>query len=149
MAATAPLPDLVLYSRPAAACAMRPVTSSRACSRTAPRRASRSPASGARHQDRSDLERELFDRIPVVEIDGERLELAVSQRGIRRWLRGPARAVRRVSGDDLTILVALAAGLISFLSPCVLPLVPAYLGQLTAVAVAGQEPGATPSAGCA
>jgi cytochrome c-type biogenesis protein len=50
-----------------------------------------------------------------------------------------------VSGDNLTILVALAAGLISFLSPCVLPLVPAYLGQLTAVAVAGQEPGATPS----
>ena len=38
---------------------------------------------------------------------------------------------------DLTILVALAAGVISFLSPCVLPLVPAYLGQLTAVAVAG------------
>ena len=30
----------------------------------------------------------------------------------------------------------MAAGLISFLSPCVLPLVPAYLGQLTAVAVA-------------
>ena len=28
------------------------------------------------------------------------------------------------SGTDLTILVALAAGLISFLSPCVLPLVP-------------------------
>lgn len=42
-----------------------------------------------------------------------------------------------MSGDNLTILVALAAGLISFLSPCVLPLVPAYLGQLTAVAVAG------------
>jgi cytochrome c-type biogenesis protein len=42
-----------------------------------------------------------------------------------------------VSADNLTILVAVAAGLISFLSPCVLPLVPAYLGQLTAVAVAG------------
>ena len=42
-----------------------------------------------------------------------------------------------MSGDDLTILVALAAGVISFLSPCVLPLVPAYLGQLTAIAVAG------------
>jgi len=41
------------------------------------------------------------------------------------------------SGTDLTILVALAAGLISFLSPCVLPLVPAYLGQLSAIAVAG------------
>jgi cytochrome c-type biogenesis protein len=40
-------------------------------------------------------------------------------------------------GTDLTILVALAAGLISFLSPCVLPLVPAYLGQLSAISVAG------------
>ena len=43
------------------------------------------------------------------------------------------------SGTDLTILIALAAGLISFLSPCVLPLVPAYLGQLSAIAVAGAE----------
>ena len=41
-----------------------------------------------------------------------------------------------MSGENLTILVALGAGLLSFLSPCVLPLVPAYLGQLTAVAVA-------------
>jgi cytochrome c-type biogenesis protein len=41
-----------------------------------------------------------------------------------------------MDGDNLTILVALAAGLLSFLSPCVLPLVPAYIGQLTAVAVA-------------
>jgi cytochrome c-type biogenesis protein len=46
------------------------------------------------------------------------------------------------SGVDLTVAVALAAGLISFLSPCVLPLVPAYLGQLTAVAVAA-NPAAT------
>jgi cytochrome c-type biogenesis protein len=45
-----------------------------------------------------------------------------------------------VSSGDLTILVAFAAGLISFLSPCVLPLVPAYLGQLTAVAVAEAGP---------
>jgi cytochrome c-type biogenesis protein len=43
-------------------------------------------------------------------------------------------------GTDLTILVALAAGVISFLSPCVLPLVPAYLGQLSAIAVAGGQP---------
>jgi cytochrome c-type biogenesis protein len=42
-------------------------------------------------------------------------------------------------GTDLTILVALAAGVISFLSPCVLPLVPAYLGQLSAIAVAGAD----------
>jgi cytochrome c-type biogenesis protein len=44
------------------------------------------------------------------------------------------------TGTDLTILVALAAGVISFLSPCVLPLVPAYLGQLSAIAVAGGGP---------
>ena len=45
---------------------------------------------------------------------------------------------------DLTIGLALAAGLLSFLSPCVLPLVPAYLGQLSAVAVVGRTEG-TPS----
>ena len=46
---------------------------------------------------------------------------------------------------DLTLIVAFAAGVISFLSPCVLPLVPAYLGQLTAVAVAAAAAGTTPS----
>ncbi len=46
---------------------------------------------------------------------------------------------------NLTLALAVAAGLISFLSPCVLPLVPAYLGQLTAVAVAGGDPAARPS----
>ncbi len=50
-----------------------------------------------------------------------------------------------MTGTDLTILVALAAGVISFLSPCVLPLVPAYLGQLTAIAAAGSADGARPS----
>ncbi len=50
-----------------------------------------------------------------------------------------------MAGTDLTILVAFAAGVISFLSPCVLPLVPAYIGQLTAIAVAAGEPGARPS----
>jgi cytochrome c-type biogenesis protein len=42
---------------------------------------------------------------------------------------------------DLTIAVALGAGLLSFLSPCVLPLVPAYIGQLSAVAVVGRTEG--------
>jgi cytochrome c-type biogenesis protein len=46
---------------------------------------------------------------------------------------------------DLTLAVAIGAGLLSFLSPCVLPLVPAYLGQLTAVAVAGSAAGTPPS----
>jgi cytochrome c-type biogenesis protein len=43
---------------------------------------------------------------------------------------------------ELSIAVAIGAGLLSFLSPCVLPLVPAYLGQLTAVAVVGTSQGA-------
>lgn len=47
-------------------------------------------------------------------------------------------------GTDLTILVAVAAGLVSFLSPCVLPLVPAYVGQLSAIAVAAGDPGTRP-----
>ena len=46
-----------------------------------------------------------------------------------------------MTGSDLTFVVAVGAGLLSFLSPCVLPLVPAYLGQLTAVAVASQQGG--------
>ncbi len=46
-----------------------------------------------------------------------------------------------MDGTNLTFLVAVAAGVISFLSPCVLPLVPAYLGQLTAVAVASSAGG--------
>jgi cytochrome c-type biogenesis protein len=50
-----------------------------------------------------------------------------------------------VSTSELTIALALAAGVISFLSPCVLPLVPAYLGQLTAVAVAGGASGTEPT----
>jgi cytochrome c-type biogenesis protein len=39
---------------------------------------------------------------------------------------------------DLTIALAFGAGLLSFLSPCVLPLVPAYIGQVSAVAVVGR-----------
>ena len=42
---------------------------------------------------------------------------------------------------DLTVALALGAGLLSFLSPCVLPLVPAYIGQLSAVAVVGRAEG--------
>jgi cytochrome c-type biogenesis protein len=45
---------------------------------------------------------------------------------------------------DLTLGAALLAGLLSFLSPCVLPVVPAYLGLLGVVAAA---PVATPSPG--
>ncbi len=46
---------------------------------------------------------------------------------------------------DLTLGAALLAGLLSFLSPCVLPVVPAYLGQLGILAV--QSPLAAPATG--
>lgn len=36
--------------------------------------------------------------------------------------------------SEISLLVALLAGLLSFLSPCVLPLVPAYIGRLAALA---------------
>src|SRR3990172_6397538 len=42
--------------------------------------------------------------------------------------------------SGLTLLVALGAGVISFLSPCVLPLVPAYLGQLAVITVGSAAP---------
>lgn len=41
--------------------------------------------------------------------------------------------------ENITITLAIAAGLLSFISPCVLPLVPVYLGYLTGVAVSGNE----------
>jgi cytochrome c-type biogenesis protein len=53
---------------------------------------------------------------------------------------------------DLTLGAALVAGLISFLSPCVLPVVPAYLGQLGVIVTQAPVPmmaaaGATATAG--
>jgi cytochrome c-type biogenesis protein len=45
-----------------------------------------------------------------------------------------------VDPHDLTLLLAVGAGVISFLSPCVLPLVPAYLGQLAVVTVGSTNP---------
>jgi cytochrome c-type biogenesis protein len=41
--------------------------------------------------------------------------------------------------SELTLLLAFGAGIISFASPCVLPLVPAYLAQLTVVAVVRRD----------
>jgi cytochrome c-type biogenesis protein len=37
--------------------------------------------------------------------------------------------------DNVSILVALSAGLISFLSPCILPLIPSYLAFITGVSL--------------
>ncbi|CAN5717904.1 cytochrome c biogenesis CcdA family protein [soil metagenome] len=48
---------------------------------------------------------------------------------------------------ELTIAAAVFAGFVSFISPCVLPIVPAYLGQLGVVAAAGSGTVVTPTAG--
>lgn len=37
--------------------------------------------------------------------------------------------------EDITVTLAVVAGLLSFISPCVLPLMPVYIGYLTGVAV--------------
>ena len=46
--------------------------------------------------------------------------------------------------QNLTLPIAFVAGLLSFASPCVLPLVPAYLGYLSGTAVISQEQPARP-----
>lgn len=42
--------------------------------------------------------------------------------------------------ENVTILAAFLAGLLSFISPCVLPLIPVYLGYLTGSTIIGDEP---------
>jgi cytochrome c-type biogenesis protein len=48
---------------------------------------------------------------------------------------------------ELTLAAAIFAGIVSFLSPCVLPVVPAYLGQLGVVTAAAALPIAAVSGG--
>ena len=42
---------------------------------------------------------------------------------------------------DTTVLAALAVGFASFISPCVLPLVPGYLSAVSGVSVAEMQTG--------
>jgi len=42
--------------------------------------------------------------------------------------------------ENITVFAAFFAGLLSFISPCVLPLIPVYLGYLTGSTVVGDEP---------
>lgn len=52
------------------------------------------------------------------------------------------------SGAPISALIAFTAGLVSFLSPCVLPLIPAYLGYLSGTSLqvlAGGPAGVAPS----
>ncbi len=47
--------------------------------------------------------------------------------------------------NTVTIPLAFVAGLLSFLSPCVLPLIPAYIGYLSGTTVADRGPSAAPA----
>src|ERR687890_144220 len=54
-----------------------------------------------------------------------------------------------MEGSNITILIAFAAGLLSFLTPCVLPLVPGYISLISGVSVEhlkGEEGGSRASA---
>jgi cytochrome c-type biogenesis protein len=46
-----------------------------------------------------------------------------------------------ISADPLGLLVAFGAGMLSFLSPCVLPLVPAYVSMVSGLSAAEMEAG--------
>src|ERR1700727_369592 len=48
-----------------------------------------------------------------------------------------------ISADPLGVLVAFGAGIISFLSPCVLPLVPGYVSMVSGLSAAELGRGAT------
>ena len=44
--------------------------------------------------------------------------------------------------ENVSLIMAFGAGVLSFASPCVMPLVPAYLGYLTGATVAADDPSA-------
>ncbi|MCQ3977476.1 MAG: hypothetical protein DPW09_28945, partial [Anaerolineae bacterium] len=45
-----------------------------------------------------------------------------------------------MSLENITLFAAFMAGLLSFISPCVLPLVPVYLGYLSGSTISGETP---------
>ena len=71
---------------------------------------------------------------------------AAGDAGARPRRRAPARrragGLRPVSeGVDTTVVAAFAVGFVSFISPCVLPLVPGYLSAVSGVSVAELQKG--------
>ena len=84
---TSPLPDLVLYSRPG--CHLCDETRTMLEALLARRAAAGSTLPRLVERDidgDDDLTRRYLDRIPVVELGAERLELAVGDAGLRRFL---------------------------------------------------------------
>lgn len=50
------------------------------------------------------------------------------------------------TGAGVSLPIAFLAGLLSFFSPCVLPIIPGYIGYLSGAALAGTIPSSAPSA---
>ena len=60
----------------------------------------------------------------------------------RRGCAAPGRGARPVTeGADPTVIAAFAVGFVSFISPCVLPLVPGYLSAVSGVSLADMRSG--------
>ena len=65
----------------------------------------------------------------------------------RRRRHGALRPVIAADAVDTTVVAAFAVGFISFISPCVLPLVPGYLSTISGVSFADIQEGARSRAG--
>ena len=84
---TSPLPDLVLYSRPGCHLCDETRAMLQAMLRVRAAAGATLPRLVERDIDADDdLTRRYLDRIPVVELGAERLELAVGDAGLRRFL---------------------------------------------------------------
>ena len=84
---TAPLPDLVLYARPGCGLCDEARAAIELLLADRQARGLTVPAVAERDIDAdAELHRQLFDRIPVVEFGGHRLELAMSVARLRRFL---------------------------------------------------------------
>ena len=84
---TSPLPDLVLYSRPGCHLCDETRAMLQAMLRVRAAAGATLPRLVERDIDADDdLTRRYLDRIPVVELGAERLELAVGAAGLRRFL---------------------------------------------------------------
>jgi hypothetical protein len=82
-----PLPDLILYTR--SGCGLCDETRALLQALLEDRAARGARLAHLRERDIAidpDIERDLFDRIPVVELRGRRLELATSASRLRRFL---------------------------------------------------------------
>src|SRR5262249_21673910 len=100
-------------------------------------RRARSPRARGRHRRRPGAPRPLLPADPGA-VDRRRRDRAGDQPGRRAaFPRSDAAGTRLM---ELTLGTALIAGFVSFLSPCVLPVVPAYLGQLGVIVATSVSP---------